>query len=105
MGQPAAAAGSEPGYRRPIVVVQADRFNPGRIRTMIVVVITSNLDLAAAPRNVRLRSEDSGLSRPSVINVSQIFTLDCESLAQPVTTLPNRVVNQVAEGLRLVLAL
>lgn len=91
--------GSETGYMRPIVVVQANRLNQSRIRTVIVVVITSNLDLAAAPGNARLRSEDSGLSRRSVVNVSQIFTLDRKSLAQPVTTLPKRVMNQVAEGL------
>jgi len=87
------------------VVVQANRFNQSRIRTVVVAAITSNLDLAAAPGNVRLRAEDSGLSRSSVINVSQLYTVDRSALSEIAGKLPARVMNQVAEGLRLVLSL
>ena len=68
--------GSEPGYRRPILVIQDDTFIQSRISTVIVVVITSNIQLAEAPGNVLLPRGVSGLSRDSVVNVSQILTLD-----------------------------
>ena len=68
--------GSEPGYRRPVVVVQADAFNRSRIGTVVVVAVTSNLDRAAAPGNVRLSRRDSRLPRESVANVSHVLTLD-----------------------------
>lgn len=69
-------AGSEPGRRRPVLVVSSDRFNQSRIDTVMAVAITSNLRLAAAPGNVEISSETSGLDRDSVANVSQIVTLD-----------------------------
>jgi mRNA interferase MazF len=71
--------GSEPGSVRPAVVLQHDRFNRSRIST-VVVAITSNLKFGAAPGNVRLRKGEAGLPRPSVVNVSQIATLDREAL-------------------------
>jgi mRNA interferase MazF len=68
--------GSEPGYRRPVLVVQADSFNRSRIHTVIIAVLTTNIELAEAPGNVLLPAGSSGLSRDSVVNVSQILTLD-----------------------------
>ena len=68
--------GSEPGRRRPVLVVSSDRFNKSNIGTVMAVAITSNLRLAAAPGNVELSSETSGLDRDSVANVSQIVTID-----------------------------
>ena len=68
--------GSEPGRRRPVLVVSSDRFNQSRIDTVLAVAITSNLRLADAPGNVELPSETSGLDRDSVANVSQIVTID-----------------------------
>ncbi len=68
--------GSEPGFRRPVLVVQANAFNRSRIQTVIVAAITSNVDLADAPGNLLLPARSSGLRRDSVVNVSQILTLD-----------------------------
>ena len=68
--------GSEPGYRRPVLIVQANAFNESRISTVLVAVISSNLALAEAPGNVRISKSDSKLSKASVVNVSQLLTLD-----------------------------
>jgi mRNA interferase MazF len=88
-----------------VLVVQSNRFNASRIQTVVVAAITSNLDLAEAPGNLRVRPPDSGLPKPSVVNVSQLITIHRDYLAEKVGTLPAKVMNQVAEGLRLVLAL
>jgi len=96
---------SEPGYRRPVLVVQADSYNRSRIQTSIVAVITTNLDLAEAPGNVLLPARVSGLSRDSVVNVSQLLTLDRSFLSEQVGTLPPRVQRSVDAGLRTVLQL
>ena len=71
-----APRGSEPGLRRPVVVVQADSFNRSRIRTLIVAVVTTNLSLAGMPGNVRLRKGECGLREASVVNVSQVLTIN-----------------------------
>lgn len=97
--------GSEPGYRRPVVVVQDDTFNQSRISTVIVVIITSNLQLAAAPGNILLPSGISGLSRDSVVNVSQIITVDKAFLVERVGSLPDDLLEVLNEGLRTVLYL
>lgn len=96
---------SEPGYRRPVVVIQADSFNRSRIQTVIVAVITTNLELAEAPGNVLLRARSSGLPRDSVANVSQLLTLDRGFLAERVGRLPTQLLASVDVGLRLVLQL
>jgi mRNA interferase MazF len=96
---------SEPGYRRPVLVVQADPFNRSRIQTSIVAAITTNLQLAEAPGNVLLPAQASGLSRDSVVNVSQLLTLDRSFLTEPVGMLPPRLQRSVDEGLRTVLQL
>ena len=96
---------SEPGYRRPVLVVQADSFNLSRIQTVIVVSITTNLQLANAPGNVLLPARLSGLSRDSVVNVSQLLTLDRSFLTERAGTLPPRLERLVDEGLRIVLQL
>ncbi len=96
---------SEPGYRRPVLVIQADTFNRSRIQTAIVAVITTNLDLAEAPGNVLLPARVAGLPKDSVVNVSQLLTLDRAFLSEHAGTLPPRVQRFVDEGLRTVLAL
>jgi mRNA interferase MazF len=96
---------SEPGYRRPVVVIQADSFNASRIHTVIVAVITGNLALAQAPGNVRLPARSSGLSRESVINVTQLLTLDRSYLTESVGKLTPRLQRSLDEGLRIVLQL
>lgn len=100
--EPAAA---EPGYRRPVVIVQADAFNRSRIQTAVAVALTSNLRLAAAPGNVLLPAKDAGLPRDSVANVSQLVTLDCAFLSAPCGRLPPRLLARIDDGLRLILEL
>lgn len=97
--------GSGPGLRRPVLVVQSNPFNQSRIATVVVAVITSNLALAEAPGNVRLARGDGGLPRPSVVNVSQVLTLDRSVLTERVGALPGALQQRVDAGLRLVLAL
>ncbi|TFI53654.1 type II toxin-antitoxin system PemK/MazF family toxin [Mastigocladus laminosus UU774] len=97
--------GSEPGYRRPVLVVQDDIFTQSRISTVIVVIITSNIQLAEAPGNVLLPREVSGLSRDSVANVSQIFTVDKTFLVERIGSLSDYLQKEVDEGLRTILYL
>ena len=98
-------SGSEPGYRRPVLIVQANEFNRSRISTTLAVAITSNLNLAMAPGNVLVKARASGLSKDSVVNVSQLVTVDRRFLTQKVKTLDQAVLDQVDDGLRLVLSL
>lgn len=98
-------AGSEPGYRRPVVVVQSDDFTRSRIATVVVVILTTNLRLADSPGNVHLSTKESGLSRESVANISQITTLDREFLDEQIGELDHLTMQQIDEGIRLVLAL
>lgn len=100
-----APRGSEPGFRRPVVVIQSNDFNRTRIATVVAVILTSNLFLAQAPGNVLLKRRETGLPRDSVANVSQVVTLDKSSFMHKVRTLPGSRLNEVDGGLRLVLAL
>jgi len=97
--------GSEPGYRRPVLIVQADEFNRSRIHTVIAAAITSNIKLADAPGNVSLSKREAGLNRESIINVSQIITLDKTFLTKRAGRLSERKLREVEDGLRLVFAL
>jgi mRNA interferase MazF len=96
---------SEPGYRWPVLVIQADSFNRSRIQSAIVAVITSNIELAAAPGYVLLPASAAGLPRDSVVNVSQLLTLDRSFLTEHAGTLSPRHQRSVDEGLRTVLQL
>jgi len=96
---------SEPGFRRPVLVVQADAFNRSRIQTIIVAVITSNIELASAPGNVLITSRSSGLPRDSVVNVSQIVTLDRSFLTERAGRVKDRAIRSVDAGLRAALQL
>ena len=100
-----APAGSEPGFRRPVLIIQSDDFNRSRIQTVLALAITSNLNLAAAPGNVPLPRRGTGLTRQSVINVSHIVTLDKRFFAERVGRASDVVLAQVEDGLRLVLGL
>lgn len=97
--------GSEPGFRRPVLVVQSDEFNQSRIATVIAIVLTSNLKLAQAPGNVLLPSKATRLSKDSVANISQVITVDKSFLTEKVGALPRHLFEQVESGLRLVLDL
>jgi mRNA interferase MazF len=97
--------GSEPGQRRPVLLVQADAFTRSRIRTVLAVALTGNLRLATAPGNVQLPRRETGLPKDSVANVSQVLTVDKAFLAECVGVLPRRYLDRVDFGLRLVLDL
>ena len=102
LGEP---SGSEPGFRRPILVVQSDAFNRSRLRTVVAVILTSNLRLVEAPGNVLVPAKTSGLPKDSVVNVSQIITVDRDFLSQPAGRIRGQLLKDVENGLRLVLAL
>ena len=97
--------GSEPGYRRPVVVVSNDRFNRSRIGTVIAVAVTSNLRLADAPGNVALAADSSGLDSDSVANVSQIVTLDKADLSDWAGQVDPAVMRLIETGMALALDL
>jgi len=97
--------GSMPGYRRPVLIVQADTFNRSRIQTVLAVVLTSNLKLADAPGNVLLPARATGLSKDSAANVSQVITVDKSLLTEEVGQLSHKDMLRVDAGLRLVLSL
>jgi len=97
--------GSEPGFKRPVLIIQSDDFNRSRISTVIVAVISSNIRLAQSPGNVLLPRKISGLPKDSVINISQIFTIDKKFLAEQICNISERYMKQVEKGLKLVLSL
>ena len=97
--------GPEPGFRRPVVIVSSDEFNKSRINTVLAVLITSNLTLADAPGNVKLSKIASKLSKESVVNVSQIVTVDKHFLTERVSKLGPQLMASLNEGLSLVLGL
>ena len=98
-------AGSEPGYRRPVLIVQADEFNRSKINTVIAAVITSNLALASAPGNVHLGSRSSGLPKESVVNVSQLITIDKRCLTERIRMIGQHAMQEVDAGLHTVLSI
>ncbi len=96
------AQGSRPASVRPGVVVQAERFNRSRILTVVVVVVTGNLALAEMPGNVVLEPEQSGLEKTSVVNVTQIGTVNKADLLERVHHLSAETMTKIDAGLRLV---
>jgi len=96
---------SEPGFRRPVIVVQANSFNRSRIKTVMVLVVTSNLRLADAPGNVSLPATSTGLPKDSVANVSQVITVDKTFLVEQCGRIPGQLMKAIDEGLRLSLSL
>jgi len=97
--------GSEPGYRRPIIIVQSDAFNQSRINTVIGVVLTTNLRLIDAPGNVVVPSKAAGLPQDSVANVSQVITVDRDFLLERAGRVRGQLLKDIETGLRLVLGL
>ena len=95
--------GSAPAYRRPVVVVQGDSFNRSGIQTVVCVPLTSNIRWAAAPGNVEIRPRDSGLSKPSVANVSQLMALDRDMLVERAGRLGRAKLALVLGGIDIVL--
>jgi mRNA interferase MazF len=95
--------GSEPGFRRPVVIVQGDALNRSRLSTVVCVVLTSNLRWAEAPDNVLLPTKASGLSKDSVANVSQIITLDRDALIERVGKISKAKLALIFSGIDIVL--
>lgn len=96
-------AGSEPGYRHPHVVVQNNLFNRSRINTVVLCALTSNLQRAAAPGNVLLKKGEGKLPKSSVVNISQVVTVDRTDLVEKIGTLSPKRVAEIIAGLTLLL--
>ena len=99
LGEPSA---SEPGYRHPHVVVQNNIFNRSQLKTVVVCALTSNLKRAQAPGNVLLESGEGNLPKQSVVNVSQIYTVDKSQLDEYIGTLSSARVCEIINGIKLV---
>lgn len=95
--------GSEPSYKHPHVIVQNNLFNRSKIKTILVCPLTTNLKCASAPGNVLLEKKESNLPKASVVNVSQVFTVDKAQLDEYVGTLTSKRMNEVLNGIKLVL--
>lgn len=96
---------SAPGYRRPVVIIQSDIFNNTNLNTLIAALVTTNLELGKMRGNILLKKNQSGLPKDSIVNVTQVFTLNKSLLLEFVETLSERKMEQIDKGLRLVLSL
>ena len=93
-------SGSGPGYRRPCVLIQKDTFNRSNISTAVICIISSNLNLARSPGNVLLDVGEANLTRRSVVNISQLFTVDKPVLEEKIGSLSQRSLHRVVSGIR-----
>ena len=100
LGEP---SGSEPGYRHPHVVIQNNIFNRSRLNTVVVCMLTSNLKRAEAPGNVSLEKGEANLPKQSVVNVTQIFTVDRGDLVERIGRLSRKRVRQILDGVLLLM--
>ena len=96
--------GSEPGYKHPHVVIQNNVFNQSRINTVVVCAITSNPKLANAPGNVLLKKGEGGLKKDSVVNISQIITVDKSDLIEKIGRLSASKTNRIIDGVKLLIS-
>jgi mRNA interferase MazF len=94
--------GSEPGKRRPVIIIQNDLFNRSDIKTTVCAVITSNMKLSQMPGNITLEKGVSGLDRTSVINFSQIATIDKTRLIEQISMLPKKYIEKINESIRFI---
>jgi mRNA interferase MazF len=93
--------GSEPGCRHPHVVIQNDVFNASRINTVVVCALTSNLKRARAPGNVTLSKGEANLAKKSVVNISQVVTVNKSDLKDKIGSLPSKRIQEIIEGIKL----
>ncbi len=100
-----APVGSGPGYRRPAVIISADRFNRSRIRTVVVAIVSSNLARARSAGNVLVKKSREGLRQDSVVNITSLFTVDRALLLERCGVLTTEEMKAVDDGLRLSLDL
>ncbi len=96
--------GSEPGFKHPHVIVQNNLFNRSKIKTVVVCPLTTNLKRASAPGNVLLGKKESNLPKESVVNVSQVFTVDKTQLDEYVGTLSVKRIAEILKGINLILS-
>ncbi|GHV33825.1 mRNA interferase [Spirochaetia bacterium] len=97
--------GSEAGYKRPVLIVQDDSFNESKIRTIVVVPLTTNLRLAEAPGNIFLKKKESKLVDDSVIIVTQLYALDRDRFIEKISKLNKEIMEKVENGMMLVLGI
>ncbi|NOZ51611.1 MAG: type II toxin-antitoxin system PemK/MazF family toxin [Gammaproteobacteria bacterium] len=97
--------GSEPGFKRPVVIISSNDFNVSKIKTIIVAIITSNLRLSEAPGNFELTKKTTGLPQNSVVNISQLITIDKSFLMDKTGKLTNKQIDLLDDGLKLVLSI
>lgn len=98
LGQP---SGSEPGYRHPHIVIQNNVFNASKINTVVICALTSNIQRAQAPGNVVLKKGEANLPKKSVVNISQIFTVNKTDLSEKIGKVSAKRLNEVLEGIKL----
>ena len=97
--------GSEPGFTRPVLIVQDDGFNESRIKTIVVLPLTTNLRLLDAPGNVFLKKKESNLADDSVIIAAQLYAIDRGRFKEKISKVNNEIMEQVGIGMKLVLGL
>ena len=95
--------GSEPGFRRPVLIIQDDSFNRSKISTIIVIPLTTNLALENAPGNVMITKEYSGLSKDSVLVVSQLSAIDRSRMVELVGRIESNIIREVEYGITMIL--
>ncbi|QQR79265.1 MAG: type II toxin-antitoxin system PemK/MazF family toxin [Deltaproteobacteria bacterium] len=99
-----AARGSGPAYRHPCVVIQNNVFNQSKIQTVIVCALTSNMARSQSPGNVLLSKREANLTKPSIVNVTQVMTVDKSDLTEKIGTLSPKRTKEILEGIDLVLS-
>jgi mRNA interferase MazF len=97
--------GSEPGFRRPVLIIQSDSYNKSLLNTIVVIPLTTNLLLENAPGNLLIEREESGLSKDSVIVVSQIYAIDRHRLIEHVSMISKNTLIDVEYGIKMVLGI
>ena len=100
LGEP---TGSEPGYKHPHLVIQNDVFNASLISTVVVCSLTSNLARASSPGNVLLKKGEANLAKKSVVNISQIYTVNKGDLIEKIGTVSQKRMEQITEGVQLLI--
>ena len=95
--------GSEPAYQHPHIIIQNDVFNASLINTVVVCSLTSNLKRAGSPGNVSLRKGEANLTKKSVVNISQLYTINKGDLAEKIGKVSENRMNQIIEGVQLLI--
>lgn len=94
-------SGSEPGYRHPHIIIQNNLFNASKINTVVVCAITSNIKRAEAPGNVLLNKGEANLPKKSVVNISQIYTVNKTDLVEKIGKVSGKRFNEILQGIKL----